>query len=274
MGPVEHPNLVPSSAGIPSAVKDTMLMLPFDEAAFDLIEEHASELAGVMIEPVVGTGALPVNKAFLQILREVTQKHGILLMYDEVKTGFRLALGGAQEYYGLVPDLATYGKIVGGGMPIGAVGCSKAIIDAVTRFDFAISVAGTFSGNPMTLAAGNAMLGYLMENRQIYAELARKGDRLRNGFNDYAKDKGLTACLTGVGSFFQSHLRAAPVNTPRDMLEQSMDAIYDLQLLLRMNGVFVPWFHDAFISTAHTDEIIEEVLRAHKESAEAALALH
>jgi glutamate-1-semialdehyde 2,1-aminomutase len=273
MGPVEKPNLVPSSAGIPAAVRDTMIMLPFDEAAFAIIEDNAADLAGIMIEPVIGNGAIPVTKAFLEKLRQVTQKLGILLMFDEVKTGFRLALGGAQEYFGVIPDLATYGKIVGGGMPIGAVGCAKEIIEAVTQYDFSISVAGTFSGNPMTLAAGNAMLGYLMDNRQIYAELARKGDRLREGFNSFAKEKGLPACLTGEGSFFQSHLKAAPINNPRDMLGQSMEAIYDLQLLLRMNGVFVPWFHDAFLSTAHSDEVVEEVLSAHKTSVESALAL-
>lgn len=274
MGPIERPNLVPSSAGIPGPVAETMLALPFDESAFDLIEEHASELAGVMIEPVVGTGAIPMTKSFLQGLREVTQKHGILLMFDEVKTGFRLALGGAQEFYGVIPDVATYGKIAGGGLPIGAVGCPKEIADAVTKYEFSISVAGTFSGNPLTLAAGNAMLGYLMENPQIYADLARKGERLRNGFNEYAKEKGLPACITGVGSFFQSHLTKGPVNTPRDMLSQPMDAIYDLQLFLRLGGVFVPWFHDAFLSTAHSDEDVEDVLRVHKESVEATLALN
>jgi glutamate-1-semialdehyde 2,1-aminomutase len=274
MGPVERPNLVPSSAGIPKPVADTMLALPFDEAAFDLIEEYADEMAGVMIEPVVGTGAIPMNTAFLQGLREVTSKHGILLMFDEVKTGFRLALGGAQEFFGVIPDLATYGKIAGGGLPIGAVGCTKEISDAVTKYEFSISVAGTFSGNPVTLAAGNAMLGYLMENPQVYTELARKGDRLRDGFNDYARQRGLPACLTGVGSFFQSHLTEGPVTSPRDMLHYSMDAIYDLQLFLRLNGVFVPWFHDAFLSAAHSNEDVEDVLRIHQESVEAALGLN
>ncbi len=274
MGPLDRPNLTPSSAGIPKPVSDTMLALPLDEAAFDLIEENADKLAGVMIEPVFGNGALPVPKAFLQGLRELTEKHGILLMFDEVKTGFRLALGGAQEYTGVTPDLATYGKIAGGGLPIGAVGVKKDIAEAVTKYEFAISVAGTFSGNPLTLAAGNAMLGYLMENPQVYTDLARKGDRLRSGFNEFAQEQGLPAYLTGVGSFFQSHLVKGPVNTPRDTLNQPMEAIYDLQLFLRLYGVFVPWFHDAFLSFAHTDEDIEDVLEIHKKSAEAALRLN
>jgi glutamate-1-semialdehyde 2,1-aminomutase len=274
MGPVERPNAVPASAGIPAPVQDTMLTLPFDDAAFDLIEEHASELAGVMIEPVIGTGAIPLKRAFLERLQEVTRRHGVLLMFDEVKTGFRLALGGAQEFFDLVPDLATYGKILGGGLPIGAVGCSQEVMDAVTRYEFSISVAGTFSGNPLTLAAGQAIMDYLKDNRHIYDELAAKGDRLRNGFNDYAQAKGLPACLTGVGSFFQSHLRPLPINNPRDMLGQPEEAIFDLQLYLRYNGVFVPWFHDAFLTAAHSDEDIEQLLEVHKASAEAALAWH
>lgn len=274
MGPIDRPNLYPSSAGIPKPVSDTVMALPLDEAAFDLIEEQADDLAGVMIEPVFGNGALPVPKAFLQGLRELTEKHGILLMFDEVKTGFRLALGGAQETSGVTPDLATYGKIIGGGLPIGAVGVKKDIAEAVTKYDFAISVAGTFSGNPLTLSAGNAMLGYLMEHPEIYTELARKGDRLRSGFNEYAEKQGLPACLTGTGSFFQSHLVKGPVTNPRDIIYQPMDAIYDLQLFLRLFGVFVPWFHDAFISSAHSDQDIEDVLEIHKRAVESSLRLN
>jgi glutamate-1-semialdehyde 2,1-aminomutase len=274
MGPIERPHALPDSAGIPDEIKDTMLILPLDEAAFDLIAEHASDLAGVMIEPVMGVGALPVGREFLQQLREVTRSQGVPLMFDEVKTGFRLALGGAQEYWGVTPDLATYGKIVGGGMPIGAVGCSKEIMEAVTQYEFSISVAGTFSGNPTTLAAGHAMLGYLKENQGVYDELDRKGSRLRDAFNEDMREKGLPVCMTGVGSFFQSHMKSPPIETPRDMLGQNAEALYDMQLFLRLNGVHIAWFHDAFISAAHSDQNIEEVLHAHQISAEAALELH
>jgi len=274
MGPVERPNPVPGSAGIPDEIQETILILPLDEAAFDLIEENASELAGVMIEPVLGVGAFPVGKEFLQKLREVTQRHGIQLMFDEVKTGFRMALGGAQEYWGVIPDLAAYGKIVGGSMPAGAVGCSAKMMDVVTQNDFSISVAGTFSGNPITLAAGYAMLGYLMENRHIYDELEQKGNRLRDGFNEYMAAKELPVCMTGIASFFETHMKAPPVETARDLLDQHYDALYDMQLFLRLNGVHIAWLHDAFISAAHSDQDVEEVLRVHIQSAEAALELH
>jgi len=172
-----------------------MLILPQTEAAYAMIEEHASELAGIMIEPVVASGGMfPMKKEFLEGLREVTKRTGVMLMFDEVITGFRMALGGAQEYFGVIPDLATYGKIIGGGLPAGAVGCSKEIMEAVLQEELSISVAGTFSGNPMTLGAGYATLGYLMDNPQIYDELEVKGNRLRGGFNEWAQENNSARC--------------------------------------------------------------------------------
>lgn len=274
MGPPDRPNPVPESAGIPDAIKDTIVMLPFNEHAFDLIEEHADELAGVMVEPVLGTGTIPATKEFLQNLREVTEKNGVMLMFDEVITGFRLALGGAQEFYGVIPDIATYGKIIGGGLPAGAVGCSKEVMEKVLKAEMSLAVAGTFSGNPMTLAAGTAMLKHLHANPQIYKEMTRKGDRLRNGFNDWAKEKGYPAFLTGVTSMFQMHMKDSPINQPRDLIGQYSDAMSDLQLYLRLNGVFIPWLHLAFISNAHSDEDIEEIIRVHQVSTEACLKAH
>ena len=122
MGPADRPHMVAGSAGIPDGARDTVIVLPFNENAFQMIEAHAHELAGVAIEPVLGGGMLTVDKAFLQKLREVTQKVGVLLHFDEVITGFRLALGGCQELTGVLPDIATYGKIIGGGLPVGGGG--------------------------------------------------------------------------------------------------------------------------------------------------------
>jgi glutamate-1-semialdehyde 2,1-aminomutase len=239
-----------------------------------LIEAHASELAGVMMEPVFGTGTIPASKEFLEKLREVTQRTGVMLMFDEVITGFRLALGGAQEFYGVIPDIATYGKIIGGGLPAGAVGCSKEVMENVLEAEMSLAVAGTFSGNPMTLAAGTAMLKHLRGNPQIYDDLTKKGDRLRSGFNEYTQSKGYPAFMTGIGSMFQIHLKYSPITQPRELIGQLSDPLSDLQLYLRLNGVFIPWLHLAFISTAHSDEDIEEVLRVHKISTEACLLAH
>jgi len=274
-GSATHPSPLRESDGVPMEIEDTILILPFDESAFSLIEEYAHELAGVMVEPIFGIGALPVGKEFLGSLKEVCSQHGVLLMFDEVKTGFRMALGGAQEYWGVVPDLASYGKIIGGGAPLGAVGTSKKIMDKVTQGELSITVAGTFSGNPFSLAVGTANLEYLMENKdQIYPELERRGNRLREAFNARMRSRNLPASMTGLGSFFQTHMKPLPITKPRDLGGQLADVLYDMQLFLRYNGVHIAWLHDAFISTAHDDQVIDEVLAAHIEAAENALVLN
>jgi len=216
MGPADRPHMAAGSAGIPDGAKNTMLVLPFNDHAFRLIEEHAPELAGVAIEPVIGGGMLTVDRTFLQKLREVTQKTGVLLHFDEVITGFRLALGGCQELTGVLPDVATYGKIIGGGLPVGAVACSREMVAIARKTDDGFSVAGTFSGNPMTLAAGAAMMRYLQENRHIYDEMKLKGEFLRNGFNAWTASNGYPFCMTGTGSMFQIHAKAQLPVVPRD----------------------------------------------------------
>ena len=266
MGPDERPNRVAGSAGIPDGARDNVIVLPFNEHAFRIIEEHAHELAGVAIEPVIGGGMLAVDRAFLQKLREVTRKFGVLLHFDEVITGFRLALGGCQELTGVLPDIATYGKIIGGGLPIGAVACSKQMVAVAQKTDDGFSAAGTFSGNPLTLATGAAMLTYLQENRHIYAEMAAKGEFLRNGFNEWTAANGYPFCMTGIGSMFQIHAKADLPVVPRDLAGQDTEALAVLQLHFRLNNLFLPWMHMAFFSAAHSREDIEEILRGLKAS--------
>lgn len=271
MGPAERPHMTPGCAGIPDGARDTVLLLPFNDNAFRMIEEHAHELAGVAIEPVLGTGMLTVDKAFLQILRQVTQKAGVLLHFDEVITGFRLALGGCQELTGVLPDVATYGKIIGGGLPIGALGCSKEMVAIAQKTDDGFSAAGTFSGNPMTLTTGAATLKYLQENRQLYGDMMAKGEFLRNGFNEWTASKGYPFCMTGIGSMFQIHAKAELPVIPRDLPGQDEQALGELQLHFRLNNVLVPWMHLAFFSAAHTQEDIQEMLRAFKASVAAVM---
>jgi glutamate-1-semialdehyde 2,1-aminomutase len=237
-----------------------------------LIEEHADELAGVMIEPVLGGGAIPVSEDYLRKLREVTERTGVLLMFDEVITGFRIALGGAQERFEVLPDLATYGKIIGGGAPIGAVAVSNALMAQVNQAENQVSSAGTFSGNPFTLAAGTATLKYLMDHRHVYEEMDAKGDRLRAGFNEWAQSKGYAFCMTGIGSMFQIHQKEGPILKPRDALNQDVDLMSDLQLHLRMGKIYVPWFHLAFLSAAHSDADVDEVLQVVKDSVNAIMS--
>jgi len=264
MGPADRPNMAAGSAGIPDGAKNTMLVLPFNESAFRMIEEHAHELAGVAIEPVIGGGMLTVDRAFLQKLRKVTQKAGVLLHFDEVITGFRLALGGCQELTGVLPDVATYGKIIGGGLPIGAVACSKEMVAIARRTDDGFSAAGTFSGNPLTLSTGAAMMQYLQENRRIYDEMRVKGEFLRNGFNEWTASKGYPFCMTGIGSMFQIHAKAELPRLPRDLPGQDQQTLSELQLHFRLNNLLLPWMHLAFFSAAHSQQDIEEMLRAFK----------
>jgi len=271
MGPAERPQMTPGCAGIPDGARDTVLLLPFNDNAFRMIEEHAHELAGVAIEPVLGTGMLTVDKAFLQKLREVTQKAGVLLHFDEVITGFRLALGGSQELTGVLPDVATYGKIVGGGLPIGALGCSKEMVAIAQKTDDGFSAAGTFSGNPMTLTTGAATLKYLQENRHLYDDMMAKGEFLRSGFNDFTASNGYPFCMTGIGSMFQIHAKAELPVIPRDLPGQDEQALGELQLHFRLNNVLVPWMHLAFFSAAHSQEDLEEMLRAFKASVAAVM---
>jgi glutamate-1-semialdehyde aminotransferase len=271
MGPADCPHMTPGSAGIPDRARDTVIVLPFNESAFDMIEEHAHELAGVAIEPVLGGGMLTVDKAFLQKLRDVTQKTGVLLHFDEVITGFRLALGGCQELTGVLPDIATYGKIIGGGLPIGALACSKEMVAVAQKTDDGFSVAGTFSGNPLTLATGAATLKYLQQNRHIYDEMMAKGEFLRRGFNEWTASKSYPFCMTGIGSMFQIHAKADLPVFPRDLLGQDEAALAELQLHFRLNNILLPWMHLAFFSAAHTQEDIEEILQAFKASVTAVM---
>ena len=269
MGPAERPHMVAGSAGIPDGARDTVIMLPFNENAFRMIEEHAHELAGVAIEPVLGGGMLTVDGDFLQTLRDVTRKVGVLLHFDEVITGFRLALGGCQELTGVLPDIATYGKIIGGGLPVGAVACSKDMVAVAQKTDDGFSAAGTFSGNPMTLATGAAVLKYLQENSHIYEDMMAKGDFLRNGFNEWAVANGYPFCMTGIGSLFQIHALADLPVFPRDLVDEDEEALAELQLHFRLNNILLPWMHLAFFSAAHTQDNIEEMLQAFKASVEA-----
>ncbi len=272
MGPEDRPHMSPGSAGIPDGAKNTVLVLPFNDNAFQLIEAHAHELAGVAIEPVLGGGMLTVDAAFLEKLRNVTRKAGVLLHFDEVITGFRLALGGCQELTGVLPDVATYGKIIGGGLPIGAVACSKEMVAIAQKTDDGFSAAGTFSGNPLTLTTGAAMLKYLQQNSHIYPDMMAKGEFLRNGFNDWCASKGYPFCMTGIGSMFQIHAKAELPVFPRDLLGQDQDALAELQLHFRLNNVILPWMHLAFFSAAHTQEDIDAMLQAFKASVAGVMA--
>ena len=268
MGPVGRPNAVAQAAGMPASAGDSILILPFGhDGAFQLIEEHAHELAVVMTEPVLGAGNLPHDRGFLRELRAVTRRDDVLLLFDEIITGFRLALGGGQEYFAVVPDIGLFGKALAGATPMGAIGCRSDLVEKTIALNPPLSMAGTFSGNAMSVAAANAMLDYLIANPQIYDDLEEKGDYLRAGFNDFAQARGLPATMTGVGSMFQTVLAEPPVTKPRDLIREDAKAVEEFALRLRLNGVFIPApLHLALLSPAHSSEDVDEVLEAHQDA--------
>ena len=270
-GPAEDPAAIPESPGLAEgAWKDTMV-LPFNHpAAFEKIQRHADQLAAVIIEPVQGAaGTIPANREFLTELRRITRQIGAFLIFDEVITGFRLAPGGAQEFYGVIPDVSAYGKIAGGGLPFGAVGGT---VEAMRLMEYdtepgAILMAGTFNGNPLVTAAGTAVLRRLSEEPGLYARLNAMGDRFRDEINRFAQERDYPAVATGVGSMFWMHTLHGPVNSVRDVHKGNRFASAGLRLLYRKNGLHIPPNH-GFMSTAHTDEDITQLIEIHKNAME------
>ena len=220
-GPIEDPAAIPESPGLAEGAWKDTIVLPFNHpAAFDKIRRHASRLAGVIIEPVQGAaGTIPADREFLAELRRITREIGAFLIFDEVITGFRLAPGGAQEFYGVIPDVSTYGKIAGGGLPFGAVGGTA---EAMRLMEYdsepgSILMAGTFNGNPLVTAAGTAVLRRLSQEPQLYARMNAMGDRFRTEINRFAQEGDYPAIATGVGSMFWMHTLRGPVNSVRDV---------------------------------------------------------
>jgi len=266
-GPLEDPKALPESPGLAEGAWKETIILPFNHpAAFDKIRRYSSQLAGVIIEPVQGAGGtIPANKEFLLELRRVTQEIGAFLIFDEVITGFRLAPGGAQEFYGVIPDVSAFGKIAGGGLPIGAVGGTA---EAMRKMEYdtepgAILMAGTFNGNPLVTAAGTAVLRRLSSEPQLYGRINTMGDRFRSEINHFAEEEDYPAIATGVGSMFWMHATRGPINNVRDAHLGHPFASPGLRLLYRKNGLHIAPHH-GFLSAAHTDDDVTHLIEIHK----------
>ncbi len=254
---------LPSSPGVPPDVTRLTLTVPFNdrEAVLDATNEHGDELAAIIVEPVVGNAGLIAPEAgFLGFLREQTQRVGALLIMDEVMTGFRVALGGAQERYGVQPDLTTLGKVIGGGFPVGAYGGRRDIMSRVAP-QGDVYQAGTLSGNPVAMAAGLAQLAVL-ERERPYAMLENRARHLVDGIIDAAGRHGVPASGSVAGSMWGVFLCDGPVRNFADAQQVNHELFSAYYRECLAGGVFFAPspFEAGFMSTAHSDADIDETL--------------
>ncbi len=255
---------IPGTPGIPEEVAKLTFVLPYNdsEAVKKLFEEKGSQIAAVIVEPVAGNmGVVPPKEEFLKTLREETEKYGALLIFDEVITGLRLALGGAQEYYGIEPDLTTLGKVIGGGMPVGAYGGKEEIMSKIAP-EGEIYQAGTLSGNPVTMAAGLATVQTLKELNP-YEELDKRAAQFTEKVSALLKEKGIPHTYNRVGSMFTFFLGTQEkVTDYRSALKSDTSLFGKFFNSLLKNGVLIPpsQFEAWFLSVVHNEEILNEAL--------------
>ena len=244
------------------------------DAAEAEIRRVGGDVAAIFLEPVLGAGGcIPAEKEYLKGLRELADRMGTLLAFDEIITGLRLALGGAQEWYGVKPDLATFGKIAGGGLPLGLVCGMKEIMELAdpTKKDRFVSIGGgTFSENPLTMTAGLATVKYLRKNaKSIYPRLAKTGNEVRERIDAAFAESGVETHTTGAGSLFLTHFGPKPRNA-EDSAREDRQARLEYTLDLMSRCIFMLPGHACGISTAHTKQDLDDLVR---KSAEYGLAL-
>jgi glutamate-1-semialdehyde 2,1-aminomutase len=255
---------LPDSPGVPQQLAADTLTVPFnDAAALEQVFAEQREIAAVIIEPVVGNmGCVRPREGYLQQVRELSSRHGALLIFDEVMTGFRVARGGAQELFGVMPDITTLGKIIGGGLPVGAYGASREIMRHVAPAGN-IYQAGTLSGNPLAMTAGLVTLKRLRDP-SVYERLERAGERLCRGLTDAAREVGIQTVTNRVGSMWTSFFTSEPV-TDWATASGSDRALYGKYFhAMLAEGVYLApsQFEAGFISTAHTDELLDKTVEA------------
>ena len=261
---------IPGSAGVPEEFTQFTLALPFNDidALEQAFKKFRHQIACVIVEPVVGNmGCVPPARGYLEALRILTTQDKALLIFDEVMTGFRLAFGGAQELYGINPDLTTMGKIIGGGLPVGAYGGPSEIMDLVAPLG-PMYQAGTLSGNPLAMAAGYATLRYLSDHKDIYAELDKLSAEVVAGVSAAAKDAGVTMCNNRVGSMFTWFFAPGPVTDWTSAAKSDTEAFGRFFRAMIENGVYLPpsQFEAAFVGTAHTDHDVQQTIAAAKQA--------
>jgi len=254
---------LPDSPGVPKSFTDTTIALPFNstDAVEQAFRTHGAQIAGVIVEPVVGNmGCVPPAPGFLQALREITARHGGLLIIDEVMTGFRVAFGGAQQLYGIRPDLTTLGKVIGGGLPIGAYGGRADIMSRVAPAG-PIYQAGTLSGNPLAVAAGLAMLSYLKSHPETYAQL-----ETRTAAICAAAPPG--TIVNRVGSMFTVFFTSEPVTNWESAKKSDTQRFGAFHRQMLERGIYLApsQFEAAFVSAAHTEMDVRKTVEAFRQA--------
>jgi len=260
---------VPSSPGVPKGTTADTIVLEFNDiAGFEgVMDEQGEHVAAVIVEPVVGNmGTVAPLNGFLEALREQTRRHGALLIFDEVITGFRLAYGGAQQRFGISPDLTVLGKVIGGGMPVGAVAGPAQLMERLMPTG-PVFQAGTLSGNPLAMAAGAAALEELRDRRP-YEELERRARRLAEGLDDAAARAGVPHYVAQVGSMITIFFHDGPVTNYTEAKQCDTELFSKFFWGLIRRGVYWPCsqFEAAFISTAHTDAEITQAIEAARDA--------
>jgi glutamate-1-semialdehyde 2,1-aminomutase len=267
-GPASRPLSVPDDHGIPEGVIRDTLVAPFNdkEATRAIFEENVEDLAAVIVEPLVGAGGeIPAQEGFLEFLRDLTGKHDVLLIFDEV-ISLRLGYGGAQERFNIIPDLCMMGKIIGGGFPVGAFGGRKDIMALLSPTNTYVAHSGTFSANSATMAAGLTTMNEL--THEAHDQLEAKGNRLREQANAIFKNLEINGQVTGLGSCFQVHFTDQTIKNYRDVAMSKNDILVPslLNLGLLNRGIYLSKKASGFISVVNTEAEIDTFLHALRES--------
>ena len=264
------------SLGLLPELQKYTKVIPFNDLSGSLkvIHQNKKDLAGIILEPIVGEGGFnPATKEYLQMLRSETKKLGALLIFDEVISCFRVALGGAQERFNITPDLTTLGKIVGGGLPVGALVGKREILEKTSpekkrnKWEKILIGGGTFSAHPLTAAAGLAMLNYLKDHHQkVYPILESKGKKVRKGMQEAFHREGVNAVVTGIGSLFQTHFpfqKGESLNSPHSIHRFTDIEKREMEFRLKMLTKGIHVMHGGgCLSIAHSDEDIEKIIKA------------
>ncbi len=256
---------IPGSPGVPKSFVESTISLPYNdmETVTDMMEKRGAEIACVIVEPVAGNmGLVPPEDGFLETLRELTQKHGALLIFDEVMTGFRVAFGGAQSLYGIKPDLTCMGKIIGGGLPVGAYGGKQSIMNHMAPVG-PVYQAGTLSGNPTAMAAGKATLE-ILSGAGVYSQLDQKSESLLAGLLKAAQDASIPVSAARVGSMLGMFFTDAQVKNFADAKTSDLDRFKAYYTGMRERGIYLApsQFEAFFMSLAHEPDHIEKTIRA------------